>query len=403
MTHAEATTGVHGTFDDAFAGVAAEFRRNFTERGELGASLVVMIDGDAVVDLWGGQTARRDGNPWEPDTLATVFSCTKAATAVCLHLLADRGEIDLDAPLADIWPELTAARQGATVRMALDHSLGLPAIREPLEPGTCCDWDAMIGALERTEPWWRPGTMNGYHMLTYGWTVGEIVRRVSGVGLGEFFRTQIAEPVGADFHIGLPADQHHRMARISPWRPEPGWVSAFTDAIVADRDGLAANALLNSGGFNANDPNVWSAEIGAAGGVASARGLAAFYRPLGVPDEQVLSNDAIIVMSEVAGASAIDATLQIRTRFGLGPMRSMDNRGAAAGRQESVIMGRHAFGHVGAGGSIGFADPECGLAFGYVMNQQGPGLLLNERGQSLIDATYRAIGYRTNDPGCWVR
>jgi CubicO group peptidase (beta-lactamase class C family) len=245
--------------------------------------------------------------------------------------------------------------------------------------------------------------MNGYHMLTFGWTVGEIVRRVSGRSLGEYFRTQIAEPLGADFHIGLPAGQHHRMARISPWRPEPGHESAFTDAVVGDPNGLAALALLNSGGFNANDPAVWMAEIGGAGGTASARGLAAMYGPLAAGGGELVSPDAVVAMAEVAGASAIDATLRIRTRFGSGFMRSMDNRRALPGRRESAILGRSAFGHVGAGGSIGFADPDSGLAFGYVMNQQGAGLLLNERGQSVVDATYRALGHRTDAPGCWVR
>ncbi len=399
---------VEGSVRPDFEAVAAEFAANFTDRGELGASVVVMVGGETVVDLWAGTTAAKGGSPWTADTLVTVFSCTKAATAACLHLLAEQGEVELDAPLAEIWPELQAAtptpgRQPATVRMALDHSLGLPAVRDPLQPGDCTDWDTMIRALEATEPWWEPGTMNGYHMLTFGWTVGEIVRRVSGLGLGEFFRTRIAEPLGADFHIGLPEDQHHRMARVSAWRPSPDWVSAFTDQVVADRDGLSAKALLNSGGFNANDPAVWSAEIGAANGTASARGLAAFYRPLAAGEGELLSPDTVVRMAEVAGASAIDATLRIPTRFGLGVMRSMDNRRAPVGQRESAILGRAAFGHVGAGGSIGFADPDVDLAFGYAMNQQGAGILLNDRGQSLIDATYRCLGFRTDAPGVWVR
>jgi CubicO group peptidase (beta-lactamase class C family) len=397
------TTEIRGTVADGYEAVAEEFGRNFRERNELGASINVRIDGEVVVDLWGGTTASRDGNDWDADTLVTAFSCTKGATAACAHLLADRGQLDLDAPLVDLWPELPAAQQGATVRMALDHSLGLPAIRHRLADDACIHWDVMIEALEATEPWWRPGTRNGYHMLTFGWTVGEIVRRVSGRSLGTYFREEIAEPFGADFWIGLPETEHHRMARVSAWRPEPNFRSSFTDAVKNDPKGVAAMGLLNSGGFNANAPEVWSAEIGGANGAASARGLAAFYRPLASTEGELLSPDAIVRASMVAGASAVDAALQVPTRFGLGFMCSMDNRGGRPGSQDSAILGRNAYGHVGAGGSIGFADPDCGLSFGYVMNKQGAGLLLNERGQSLVDATYRSLGYRTNRPGCWIR
>ena len=396
---------VQGQWEPSFDAVVAEFRRNLAERGELGAALHLQVDGSTVVDVWGGVTAKRDGQPWQADTLVTVFSCTKAATALCAHLLADRGELDLDAPLAGIWPELPAAKQGATVRMALDHSLGHPAVQDRLSETACTEWDTMIAALEGSETWWEPGTRNGYHMITFGWTVGEVVRRVSGRSLGQFFREEVAGPLGIDggFYIGLPEAEHHRMARISAWRPDPEHRSTFTDAIVADRQGIPALALLNSGGFNANDPAVWGAEIGGAGGTASARGLAGMYGPLAAGGGDLVSADSVVRMSAVAGASAIDATLRIATRFGLGFMVSMDNRGAAEGARDSAVLGRHAFGHVGAGGSIGFADPECGLAFGYVMNQQGAGMLLNERGQSLVDATYRALGYRSNAGGAWVR
>ncbi len=403
MTDPTDTPDVQGDYADGFREVAAEFARNFSERDELGAAINVRINGETVVDLWGGTTASRDGRPWQADTLVTVFSCTKGATATCAHLLADRGQLDLDAPLADLWPELPAARQGATVRMTLDHSIGLPAIRHRLADDACADWDTMVGALEETEPWWEPGTRNGYHMLTFGWTVGEIVRRVSGRSLGTFFRQEIAEPAGADFWIGLPESEHHRMARVSVWRPEPGYSSSFTQAIKADRKGMQALAFLNGGGFNANAPDSWMAEIGGANGTTSARGLAALYTPLASSEGELLSPDAIIRASSVAGASSIDAILRMPTRFGLGFMCSMDNRGGAPGARDSVILGRHAYGHVGAGGSIGFADPDCGLSFGYIMNRQGPGMMLNERGQSLVDATYRALGYRTNRPGCWVR
>jgi CubicO group peptidase (beta-lactamase class C family) len=394
---------VQGEWAPSFAPVVEEFARNLAQRGELGAALHVILDGWPVIDVWGGLTAERDGAPWQADTLVTVFSCTKAATALCAHLLADRGQLDLDAPLVDVWPELPAARRGATIRMALDHSLGLPAVRHELAPGACTDWDTMVAALEATEPWWEPGTRNGYHMITFGWTVGEVVRRVSGRSLGTFFADEVAGPLGLDMYIGLPQEHHARMARIKGWRPGPGHHSAFTDAITADARGIPALALLNTGGFNANDPAVWSAEIGGAGGVASARGLAGMYVPLAAGDGGLLSPDAVARASAVAGASAVDATLRVATRFGLGFMVSMDNRRGPQGARDSAVLGRSAFGHVGAGGSIGFADPDCKLAFGYVMNQQGAGMLLNERGQSLVDATYRVLGHRSDAGGAWVR
>ncbi len=411
------TAKIAGSHHPSFAGVVSEFERNFAERGELGAAVVVMVDGERVVDHWGGVTAKpKEGIKtvaWEGDTLVTVFSCTKAATAACLHLLADRGEVDLDAPLAEVWPELRAANVPAadgltpdgraSIRMTLDHSIGLPAIRQPLGKHDCLHWDTMVAALEATEPWWAPGEANGYHMMTFGWTVGEVVRRISGMSLGTFFRTQIAEPLGADFHIGLAPAEHHRMAKIAAWRPEPGWTSSFTDGLLADRDGIQAKALLNTGGFSANNPEVWQAEIGAGGGTASARGLASFYRPFAANDSSLLSPEAIARLSAPATVSEIDRTLLIRSRFGEGFMLSMDNRSQPVGQQDSVLLGADAFGHVGAGGSIGFADPSCGLSFAYIMNQQGPGLLLNERGQSLVDATYRALGYSNNESGSWIR
>ena len=397
-------TEVQGRWDPGFEDVVAQFRTNLAERGEIGAALNVLVGGEPVVDVWAGTTAKHDGRPWQADTLVTVHSCTKGATALCAHLLVDRGELDLDAPLADVWPELPAAQQGATVRMALDHSLGLPAIRTPLNAGDVCDWDTMVAALEGTEPWWEPGTRNGYHVLTFGWTVGELVRRVSGRSLGRFFRDEVTEPLGGlDFSIGLPEAEHGRMARIVPWKPGPDHRSVFTDALLADRAGISALALLNNGGISANDPACWSAEIGGGGGVASARGLAGMYRPLAAGGGDLVSNEAVHRMGAVAGASAVDATLRIGTRFGLGFMVSIDNRRAAEGARDSAVIGSRAFGHPGAGGSIGFADPECDLAFGYVMNQMGAGILLNERGQSLVDATYRCLGYRTNIPGAWVR
>ncbi len=194
---------VRGSCDSRFKGVADEFVRNFDERGEVGASVCVRIDGQVVVDLWGG-IAQGD-TPWEEDTIGIVFSCTKGATALCAHMLASRGELDIDAPVADYWPEFACkGKQEATVKMMLDHSVGLPALRTQVKPGGMYDFDYMCELLADEEPFWKPGIRNGYHMINFGWTVGGLVKRVSGRSLGTFFREEVALPLGIEFWIGMP-------------------------------------------------------------------------------------------------------------------------------------------------------------------------------------------------------
>ncbi|MDO9527132.1 MAG: serine hydrolase domain-containing protein, partial [Gemmobacter sp.] len=210
--------GVAGHFRADMTPLVQAFSDNFTKRTELGASLFVSIEGKVIADLWGGQTAK-DGPQWGRDTICVIFSCTKTATALCLHLLAARGEVDLDAPVARYWPEFAAAgKQDVTLRMALDHSAGLPAIRAPLKSDCLTDWDYMVHHLEQEAPFWAPGSRVGYHALTFGFLVGEVVRRVSGRSLGQFFREEVATPLGIDFAIGLPEADEPRVAPIEPFR-----------------------------------------------------------------------------------------------------------------------------------------------------------------------------------------
>jgi len=400
---------VQGHCDERFAAVREAFAENFASRGEVGASLCVRVAGETLVDLWGGSRDAAGEQPWQEDTLSIVFSCTKAATALCSHILADRGELDLAAPVTSYWPEFGQnGKQDVTVLMLLNHSAGLPALREPVKPGGYYDWDYMVARLAAEEPFWEPGTRNGYHMITFGWTVGEVVRRVSGRSLGTFFREEVAEPLGLDFWIGLPEEHEARVAPMIPWTPAPNEAPMpFVQALLGDPKSIQFLSLLNSGGYNPDAREAHAAEIGGGGGISNARGLAGMYNPLAQGGEyggvRLLSQDHITRMSQVSMATLCDATLLAPTRFGLGFMRSMDNRHRPFGAMETGILGREAFGHAGAGGSIGFADPECGLAFGYTMNKMGAGLLLNERGQPLVDATYRALGYRTDSPGVWVR
>ena len=400
----EVPTGtVQGTYDERFAPVVDAFVEGFRSRGEVGASLCLTVEGTTVVDVWGGTADPAASAPWQRDTVSIVHSCTKGATALCAHVLAARGLLDIEGPVATLWPEFaTNGKESATVRMMLDHSVGVPALRGPVERGELYDWDRMVARLEAEEPFWEPGTRHGYHMVNIGWTVGELVRRASGRSLGTFFRDEIAHPLGLDFWIGLPEEIEPRVAPMIPYQRSKGTpLSAFELAVVSDRSSISALAVANTATMNANSRAMHAAEIGGGGGITNARGLAGMYTPLANGGGGLVDTDAINRMRAVSSASVKDATLCLGTRFGLGYMVSMDNRARA--EKDSAILGEDAFGHVGAGGSIGFADPQCGLGFGYSMNRMGKGILLNDRGQSLVDATYGVLGYRSNAGGSWQR
>jgi len=400
---------MEGVCDPRFAAVADELERNFNERGEIGASVCVQHEGRTVVDLWGGVANPAGNVPWTRDTVSIVFSCTKGAVAICAHVLASRGQLDVDAPVAEYWPEFASnGKESATVRMMLDHSVGVPVCREMVKPGGCYDFDYMTGLLAAQEPFWKPGTRNGYHMINFGWTVGEIVRRVSGRSLGTFFREEIAEPLGIDFWIGLPEEVEPRVAPMVPFMPSPADpVGEFVVALMSNPQSIQALSLLNTGGFDPNSRAAHAAEVGGGGGISNARGLAGMYAPLAnggrLDGVSLVDAKQLARMGEVSMSTHEDATLLLPTRFALGFMKSMDNRRRAKGDRDSVLLSSAAFGHVGAGGSIGFADPQEGLSFGYSMNRMGNGLMLNERGQSLVDATYRALGFAGNEGGVWAR
>jgi CubicO group peptidase (beta-lactamase class C family) len=388
---------VQGQYEPAFEAVAGAFIDNFRQRGEVGASVCLRLGGYTQVDLWGGQRDLRSAAPWQRDTVSVVFSCTKAATALCAQLLVDRGQLDLDAPIARYWPDFAqAGKHGATVLMALNHSLGLPALRAPLKPGAYYDWDYMVDRLAREEPFWTPGSANGYHMISFGWLVGEVVRRVSGRSLGRFFRDEVAEPLGLDFWIGLPVDVEPRIAPIIPFVPSAATPQTeFVVKLMNDAKSIQHLAVMNSGGHTgkADSRAAHAAEIGGGGGVANARSLAGMFEPLASGGKsngvQLLSAQRIDAMRRVSMQTERDLTLLIPTRFAQGFMLNMDNVGLPIGH--SVRIGEQAFGHVGKGGSIGFADVQHGLSFGYTMNRLGGGILLNERGQSLVDAAYASL------------
>jgi CubicO group peptidase (beta-lactamase class C family) len=399
------STGVQGTCDERFAQVREQFERNFAELGEVGASVAVTVEGRTVVDLWGGLADPESGRAWERDTVVVVWSATKGATALCAHLLADRGELDLDAPVARYWPQFAQSGKDAIpVRMLLNHQAGLPAVRAPLPPGAFYDWELMAERLAAETPFWEPGFQHGYHGLTFGFLVGEVVRRVSGRTLGAFFRDEVAGPLGLDFQIGLPEADEPRVSRVIPQPPpDPEHLSPMEAKALGDPESAAFLMLMNSGGYmmpgECDTRAAHVAELPSSGGVTNARGLADLYLPLADGSGSLVSEAAVRRMSAVESAG-LDAVILLPTRWAAGYVKAVDNRRIAP--DQSVIYAEEAFGHPGIGGSVGFADLKARMSFGYAMNKHGAGAGLNERGQGLIDAAYRSLGYRDDASGTWA-
>jgi len=399
-----------GLCEPRFEAVRDAFARNFAEHGEVGAAVCVTLDGETVVDLWGGVADPTTGRAWERDTIGVVWSCTKGATALCAHVLVARGDLDLDAPVAHYWPEFAQNGKAAiTVRMLLAHQAGLAAFSEPIPDDGYCDWDLIVHLLAEQEPLWAPGTRHGYHALTFGHLVGEVVRRVTGTSLGPFFRAEIGDPLGLDLWIGLPEAHEPRVAPTIPAPfPEPGDViPTFYSTAMTDPTSVGARVLMNSGLVFApgwiDTRAAHAAELPAFGGIGNARALAGMYRALAVGGSvdgvHLVDDGALAAMGAVASATSVDATMLVPTRWSLGFVKSVDNSARGPGDRDGVILAEDAFGHVGMGGSIGFADPVARVSFGYTMNRQGMSTGLDTRAQSLIDATYTALGYRRSPRG----
>ena len=378
--HAQSTS-VNQTAGDAqiigyaapgYEGVVDAFADNF--RGaECGASFCLTVGDKRVVDLCGGLAV--DDIPWTEATLAVFYSCSKILSVLVIHRLLEQGKLNLDAPLSDIWPELQAGRQGGTLRMLLGHTLGLPALDSKLRAGAYNDHAYMASQLAKQAPFWKPGSRVGYHPITFGYLLGELVRRVDGRTLGQMFKEDFAVPLDLDLYIGLPASAFSRVAPISAYRPVAGDpISHVRNA--SRRIGSIQNLwLFNAGGWSLdaiNSAEGLAAEIPAATGVGNARSLAVLLAIFNIPEmcsAVGLSDLTRQRLQSVASATHEDATLLTKTRFSLGLMKSMDNRSDP--RADSFVIGESGFGHVGHGGSFGFCDPEAGITAAYVMNQQG--------------------------------
>jgi CubicO group peptidase (beta-lactamase class C family) len=409
---------VNGFCAPEFRAVFDAFVKNFEARNEIGASIGVTVRGVPVLEAWGGFADALNPTPaapWARDTVSLVFSCTKGATALCAHMLVAQGLLDLDKPVAHYWPEFAAhGKDKITVRMVLGHAAGLAAVpfSTPVKNEGWSDPDYMEALLANMTPWWEPGTAYGYHAMTFGWLVGKIVKRVSGLSLGSYFATNVAKPLGMDFWIGMPDSA---LPRIAPMRAATETLAndPFLEKLVTDPGGLQSAVFFNVGGWFGLPPSTPPAynsklslksEIPAAGGVTNGRGLATMYAALAnggaLGGTRLLPADYAAQVGAVRSALPIDRTLQASTRFGFGFHGSIDNQ--ILGPGQSSITGMTAFGHGGFGGSIGFADPAARLSVGYTMNRMGPGAGMNERGQSIVDSIYKAMGYSTSKYGFWV-
>jgi CubicO group peptidase (beta-lactamase class C family) len=386
---------IDGEIAAGYEPVREAFQANFEHHGELGAAFCLYRGGQKVVDLWGGMANAETGEAWDHDTLQLVFSTTKGATAICALRLVERGELNLDAPVAEYWPEFKAeGKELIPVRWLLSHRSGLPVISHKMTPAEALDWQTVTAALAAEHPVWEPGTAHGYHALTYGWLVGEVVRRVDGRSLGQFFADEVANPLGLDFWIGLPEDQERRVSRLTQAAPIsmpegvdveslPQEVREMAEAFL-DPDSLSMRALnITDPPIDWNAPSTHRAQVPAANGICTARALAQMYAATigGAGGVRLLAPGTVMAATETQSEGR-DRILLFPTRFGLGFMLNSSF---------SPLLGPRSFGHAGAGGSLGFADPDAGVGFGYVMNQMQQNLAGDPRTIGLIAAVRECL------------
>ncbi len=385
----ERAAGIRGWCDPRFGAVRDAFAANFAERGETGAAACLAVRGTVVADLWGGLAGRRPDRPWQRDTLVNVFSVGKGLIAACAARLIGEDRLDADAPVARYWPEFAAAgKEAVTPRQLLSHQAGLPALRDPLPDGSMLDWPVMTGALAAEPPWWPPGSAHGYHVNTFGFLAGEVIRRVTGMTVGTMLRDEIAGPLGADVHIGLPAAQHGRVAEFV-WPGQGAPVIPPEAAGVTQDQLMIHNAYANPAGLSGMgviNTAAWrAAEVPSANAHATAAGIARVYAALAgggaVDGVRVVDSGALAdaVAEQVRGD---DLVLRRPSRFGLGFQLTQPER--------PLGPGPGGFGHFGAGGSVGLCDPAAGVAFGYVTSQMGP-RWQNPRNRALIDAVFACL------------
>jgi CubicO group peptidase (beta-lactamase class C family) len=379
---ADTTGEVQGTCSDQFQAVRQAFQKNFDDQSDVGASVAIYVEGEPVVDLWGGFVDESRSQPWGRDTITNVWSTTKTMTNLCALILADLGEINLHAPVATYWPEFKANdKERIEVRHLLSHTSGLAGWDESIEVGVLYDWEKATGLLAAQKPWWEPGTASGYHALTQGYLVGEVVRRVTGQSLGTFFANEVAGPLKGDFFIGLPASEDHRTVRVIP--PE----LPIVDPAATDNEFLIrafTNPMLSP---DTTFGDAWRrAEVPAANGQSNARGVAAIQSVLSNGGEargvRLMSEKGCEVVFEEQ-SNGNDLLLDIPIRFGMG--YGLGN--------ETIPLGPRGCFWGGLGGSLLISDLDARITIAYVMNRMMTGLVGDTRGLSLVMAAVEGLAH----------
>jgi CubicO group peptidase (beta-lactamase class C family) len=385
MTTVLGMTQINGTVADGFGAVADAFERNFTDHGELGAAFSLYVDGEAKVDIWAGVADRQTDRPWAEDTLQLVYSTTKGAAAICVARLVEAGLVSYDEPVATYWPEFAAnGKEAVTVRQLMSHQAGLPYATAPLSFDDLMAVTPVVEALAAQAPVWEPGTTHGYHAVTYGWLAGELVRRVDGRRIGQYFAEEVAGPLGLDFWIGLPESEEPRVSRLEAAPPPTDPEALAMMMQIAGPGTMGFNALFMSGVMMAgpadafNSRAVHATEMPAANGITTARSLARMYAAtVGSVDGVRLIDDTTVDAVRAEAVNGPDACLVVPSRFGMGFM--LDG-------ELTPMLSPGSFGHAGAGGSLGYADPEAKVGYGYVMNQMGGGIAGDPRTINLTEA-----------------
>jgi CubicO group peptidase (beta-lactamase class C family) len=370
---------IHGEYDPRFSPVAQTLARNIDEGQDVGASVAVMLEGEPVVDIWGGHTDATRTAEWQRDTIVNVFSTTKPMTALCALILADRGELDLHAPVARYWPECAAAgKERIEVRHLLGHTSGLAGWQTSLAPVDLADWDKCTSLLAEQAPWWEPGTASGYHAVTQGYLVGELIRRITGVSPGRFFADTVAGALGADFHIGLPPEADPRVVPlIPPPPPGPGGLGLKEIGVRT-----FSNPLI--GGETSAETWWKRAEIPAANGHGNARSVAAIQSVIACGGEvrgtRLLSAEGVEAIFEQQ-SDGQDLVLDVPLCFGMGFGLS----------SATMPMGPRTCAWGGYGGSLVINDLDARLTIAYVMNRMEAGLIGDTRGASIALATAASL------------
>ena len=376
---------IHGSCDPRFERMREILSANIDSGEDVGASVAVVHNGEMVVDIWGGWVDEKHSAPWSSDTIVNVWSSTKTQMALCALMLADRGELDLDAPVATYWPEFAAnGKGGVLIRHLLSHTSGVSGWDQPIEVSDLYDWTKSTAKLAAQAPWWEPGTSSGYHALNQGHLVGEVIRRITGLKLGEFFRREVAEPLGLDFHIGLPESEFGRVSNVIPPPPLPVDMSQLdpNSVVVKTFSGPAPGA-------EAAWTKEWrQADIGAANGHGNARSLAWA--------QSAISNGGVVRGHRLLGQKTIDQIFRVQSdgmdQVLMAPVKFGIGYGLPNPTVAHLPMDRRACFWGGWGGSAIVNDLDLGLTVTYVMNRMAEGLLGDNRGTSLVSAAFAACG-----------